>query len=88
MDNNYIYNILYKYFNTLSTLGYKNYNFVYKLLALTFINNFINSECSSFITEDEYRIISKASSILMNSKCFPQYSTYSDNIRIPCDSSS
>ena len=50
-------NYLDTYFHTLSVLGYKDYNSVYKLLILLFIEELLTGEFSIFINEKDYRNI-------------------------------
>lgn len=48
-----------RYFNALSKLGYKNYDDVSKLLVLLFIEELLTSEFSFYITESDYKSITK-----------------------------
>ena len=46
-----------RYFSALSHTGYKSYNQVYNLLAMTFIEEMLCGPMSEFITEEDYKII-------------------------------
>lgn len=81
MDNitNVTSDALKNYFNTLSKLGYKNYNDVSKLIVLLFIEELLTSELSSYVTENDYRSIINASYCIMSNNClinFPSYTTW------------
>lgn len=59
-----------KYFNTLSKLGYRNYDSVSKLLILLFIEEILDSpEYSFYITEDDYKVITNALYCLYGNDC-------------------
>lgn len=75
MDN-LVNTSLEKYFNSLSKLGYIGYKEVDKLIVLIFIYELLDSECKSFITEDEYTTISKALYCLYGSTCLLSYPEY------------
>lgn len=87
------YNGINTYFNTLATLGYKNYKEVNKLLTLLFIEEFINGPFSLYINEEDYRTITNVLYCLYGSTClipYPEYisgtsliqSLNSDNVRL------
>ena len=59
MDN-MIYEILYKYFNSLAISGYKNYENVYKILFLVGIEEFIRNDFYGYLTKEDYNEINKA----------------------------
>lgn len=68
-----------RYFNILSTLGYKNYKEVDKLIVLLFIEELLTSELSYFINEQDYKTISNIIACLEGSSCMidiPLYETY------------
>ena len=46
-----VYESLYRYFNTLSKLGYVSYSEVDKLIVLLFIYDLLEDNCSIFLTE-------------------------------------
>lgn len=81
-----VFTALDRYFNILSTLGYKNYTSVYKLIVLIFIQELLDSDCSSFISEDESRIIEKALTCLYGSDCLIPYRKYIVNTSVICSS--
>jgi hypothetical protein len=58
--NDLLYSILNKYFLSLSTLGYVNYNKVYALLFLSMIQELTSTDYDGFLTEDNYMSIQKA----------------------------
>lgn len=65
-----------RYFHTLSVLGYKNYDSVYKLLSLLFVEELLTGELSIFINEEDYRTITNFLYCLYGSNCmigFPSY---------------
>lgn len=61
------------YFKSLSTFGYKSYDDVNKLLTLLFIEYLLDSPFSLYISEDDYRIISKVLYCLFSSTCLIPY---------------
>lgn len=75
-----------KYFNTLSKLGYRNYNSVSKLLVLLFIEEILdNPEYSFYITEDDYKVITNALCCLYGNDCIidiPEYDVYDSIIHL------
>lgn len=73
-----------RYFNALSKFGYKSYADVDKLLILIFIQELLDSDCRSFITEDEYLIIHKALYCLYGSTCLIPYPEYISDAAITC----
>lgn len=67
-----------KYFKSLSSLGYRKYSDVNKLLLLSLIEELLTSEFSYFITEEDYKSISNALYCVLGSNCMftlPSYST-------------
>ncbi|MEE1476291.1 hypothetical protein [Fusobacterium sp.] len=65
-----------RYFHTLSVLGYKDYDSVYKLLSLLFVEELLTGELSIFINEEDYRTITNFLYCLYGSNCmigFPSY---------------
>lgn len=73
-----------RYFNTLAKLGYISYSEIDKLLVLVFIYDLLRSDCKSFITEDEYRIIGSVLYCLYGSTCLIPYPEYTVNTSISC----
>jgi hypothetical protein len=67
------YEALKRYFNILREFGYKCYWSVDKLLLLLFITELLNSDCSSFLTEDDRRMIYNVLSCLYGSTCLIDY---------------
>ena len=70
-----------RYFNVLSKLGYMSYSEVDKLLVLIFI---YESDCKSFITEKENRILDSALYCLYGTTCLIPYPEYIANTSISC----
>lgn len=71
-----LYSSVNKYINNLSILGYTNYEDVYKLLSLIFVEELLNNESSKFITNNDYINISKFINNIYGSNCiinFPRY---------------
>lgn len=73
-----------RYFNALSKLGYKSYSEVDKLLVLIFIQELLDSECKTFITEDDYRAINQALYCLYGSSCLIPYPEYKSGASLSC----
>lgn len=73
-----------RYFSILSKLGYMSYSNVDKLLVLIFIDDLLRSDCKSFITEDEYRVIDNALYCLYGSTCLIPYPEYIVDTIISC----
>ena len=74
---------LQKYFCTLSYLGYVNDESVKKLLVLLFLEELL-SQWNPFVTENDYRIISKSLYKLFGNDCiieFPDYIKYQTNLK-------
>lgn len=71
-----------KYFNTLTKSGYVEYETVFTILVLIFIDEMINGDCKIPITEDDYNKINKALYCIYGSNCFVPYpdTSISDNI--------
>ena len=81
MDN-MIYEILYKYFNSLAVSGYKNYGNVYKILFLVCIEEFIRNDFYGYLTKDDYNKINRALYCIYGTDCLipvPNYKTYNMN---------
>lgn len=70
-----VYDSIEKYFNTLSTTGYKSYSEVNKLLVMIFIEELLYGPLSQYITEDDYNTIIKAMYCFYGS-CMISYPTY------------
>lgn len=73
-----------RYFNSLFKFGYKKYADVDRLLVLIFLNDCLSYDYLGFITEDDYRNIMRAISVLTRNTClidFPSYDTYDNIIR-------
>lgn len=73
-----------RYFNALSKLGYKSYSEVDKLLVFIFIQELLDSECESFITEDDYKAINQALCCLYGSSCLIPYPEYKSSASLSC----
>lgn len=72
MDN-YILNIFSKYFKSLSKIGYKSYDIVFKILIIDFIHDLCNYEMKSLISENDKVIIQNLLNKLSSSTCEIEY---------------
>lgn len=72
MDN-YILNIFSKYFKSLSKIGYKSYDIVFKILIIDFIHDLCNYEMRSLISENDKVIIQNLLNKLSSSTCEIEY---------------
>lgn len=72
MDN-YILNIFSKYFKSLSKIGYKSYDTVFKILIIDFIHDLCNYEMRSLISENDKVIIQNLLNKLSTSTCEIEY---------------
>ena len=72
---NFIYEVLSRYFNTLSVLGYKEYSSVYKVLLLILIKDFIDKDYYGYLTEKDYNTINKALYCIYGTTCLIPYSS-------------
>ena len=68
-----VFNGLEKYFKILSKTGYVKYQSVGKLLALSLVECFLNSELNTFITEEDYNIISRFLYCIYGRDCLVPY---------------
>ena len=68
-----LYKSIINYFTALGTFGYKDYQSVYKLLALLFIQEVLDSNCYSQLSEEEIRVYQKTNECLMGSICLIPY---------------
>lgn len=73
-----------RYFNTLSKFGYKSYSDVDRLLMLIFIQELLDSDCRSFITEKEYMTIHKSLYCLYGYTCLIPYPEYISDASVTC----
>ena len=88
---NISYDSITRYFKTLSTLGYKNYKEVDRLIILLFIEELLDN-MHDFITDEDYKEIMKGLECLYGSTCLisiPNYDVYDnimhDTIRQQCN---
>ena len=72
--------VLYKYFNTLSNLGYINDYEVNSILILLFLEEALDREFSMFVTAEDYKVIQTSLSCLFENSCigFPDFNTYDE----------
>lgn len=77
--NNLAYTGINNYFKALSTFGYKNYTDTYRLLALLFISELLDSQFSMYIDEDDYRTITNVMYCLFGSSCLIPYPEFNVN---------
>lgn len=67
------------YFIALSQFGYKNYDDVYKLLALLFLEELL-TDFRGFVTEDDIRTISRVIYCLCGTTCLIDFPEYYDKV--------
>lgn len=67
--NEILYKSLIKYFKALSILGYKDYESVYKILLIKFIQELMTSELQFFVTEDDIKLMTNLLYQLFGSTC-------------------
>lgn len=70
---NYILNIFSKYFKSLSKIGYKSYDIVFKILIIDFIHDLCNYEMRSLTSENDKVIIQNLLNKLSSSTCEIEY---------------
>ena len=70
---NISFEAIYRYFHTLSVLGYKSYEDVYKLILLLYLEELLTGEMSYYINEEDLRIITEALTCLYGSTCLIDY---------------
>lgn len=70
------------YYDVLENTGYIPYSQVYKLLVLSFIEEMLTEEMSEFISEKDYRSISKYLDCLYGT-CLIPYRQYLKGIAVP-----
>lgn len=58
-----------RYYNALEVLGYKDNCSVEKLVVLTYIDDFINSSASKYITEEDRRVIANSLYCMFGTTC-------------------
>lgn len=71
-----------KYFHTLSSVGYKGYGDVYKLLIYVFLEDMLNN-MGMYITEKDYIDIDKALYCLYGTSCTIPYPDYKRALHVP-----
>ena len=77
--NEVVYNSIVRYFSTLSSLGYVNYEDVNNLLFLIAIHEFIYNDFRGFITEDDYREIERVLYKIFGTSCLIPYPEFCKN---------
>lgn len=77
--NNMAYIGICNYFQTLSTFGYKSYGEVNKLITLLFIEDLLRNSFSLYISEDDYRTITRVLYCLFGSTCLIPYPEFCTN---------
>ena len=78
-----VYTGLDQYFTILSSIGYKKYGEVYTLLAVSIIDEMLDSDLAYFITEDDYKAIGLALEKLWGTSCLIPYRTFLKGITEP-----
>lgn len=66
------------YYNILEQTGYYNYSSVCKILVLSFIDDLLNTEFNSFISEDDYKLIADILNCFISSDCLIPYSEFTE----------
>ena len=66
------------YYNILEQTGYYNYSSVCKILVLSFIDDLLNTEFNSFISEDDYKLIVDILNCFTSSDCLIPYSEFTE----------
>ena len=66
------------YYNILEQTGYYNYSSVCKILVLSFIDDLLNTEFNSFISEDNYKLIADILNCFTSSDCLIPYSEFTE----------
>jgi hypothetical protein len=69
-----------RYFNTLSKLGYMNYSDVNKLLVLSFTEELLTGDLSSFVNEEDYRSITNVIYCISNNTCLLDLPSCNDKL--------
>lgn len=70
--------ILENYFNILSQTGYYKYSSVYKILVFIFIDDILNTEMNTFVTEDDYKLMVDILECLYGSECLISYPEFKE----------
>lgn len=83
MDN-YVYNVIDQYFNTLSKLGYVSNRKVEELLVLIFYFNLLYNDYRGYINSEDYQCIGRALNCFYGNNCLIPYPDYlkMGNLRI------
>lgn len=66
------------YYNILEQTGYYNYSSVCKILVLSFIDDLLNTEFNSFISEDDYKLIADILNCFTSFDCLIPYSEFTE----------
>ena len=66
------------YYNILEQTGYYNYSSVCKILVLSFIDDLLNTEFNSFISEDDYKLIAGILNCFTSFDCLIPYSEFTE----------
>jgi hypothetical protein len=83
MDN-YVYNVIDQYFNTLSKFGYVSNRKVEELLVLIFYFNLLYNDYRGYISSEDYQDIGRALNCFYGNNCLMPYPDYlkMGNLRI------
>lgn len=71
-----VYSALSGYYQVLGKLGYYKYDTVYRLLVLSFYNNFVYNDYRGLISPKDYSLIEKALNCLFGTTCLIPYPDY------------
>jgi hypothetical protein len=72
----FVYNSLSTYYNTLEKTGYLSYDNVYKLLLLVFYKDFVYGDFRGVLNEKDYSMIERALYCLFGTTCLIPYPDY------------
>ena len=73
---------LQNYFHALSVFGYKSYKEVGKLVVLLFIEELLNGNLSSYVTDDDYRTLTNVLYGLFGTTCLIPYPEFKCNVSL------
>lgn len=71
-----VYEALLKYYHALELKGYMADSHTFKLLVLSFYNDFVYNDYRGNITKDDYHLIEKALDCIFGSTCLIPYPDY------------
>ena len=72
----FIYEMLGKYYKTLKTLGYVPTDISFKMIILTFYRYFVYEDYLGLISKEDYHLIERSLNCLYGSSCLIPYPDY------------